>query len=95
VCAAEITSTLGAAGASLTRAGSRLDPAALKALPSPVRLGFLESMATSVSTVFGWAIIFAAVVPVLAILIREVPLRGGAEPAGSRAPELAEAGRLG
>jgi EmrB/QacA subfamily drug resistance transporter len=87
--AGEITSKLGAVGAKLTSGGGRLDPAALKALPAPVRLGLLESLANSVSAVFGWAIIFAVVVPVLAILIKEVPLRGAAAAAPAEA-ELVE-----
>jgi hypothetical protein len=36
-------------------------------------------MANSISGVFGWAILFAVAVPVLAIFIQEVPLRGGPE----------------
>ncbi|GAA1819846.1 MFS transporter [Planosporangium flavigriseum] len=87
--ATEISAKLGAAGTALTKAGARLDPAALKALPSPVKAGFLESLANSVSSVFGWAILFAAVVPVLAILVKEVPLRGG--PGDSAAPAATEA----
>jgi EmrB/QacA subfamily drug resistance transporter len=77
--ATELTDRLGAAGSKLTAAGSRLDPAALKALPTPIRTGFLEAMANSISGVFGWAILFAVAVPVLAIFIQEVPLRGGPE----------------
>jgi hypothetical protein len=91
--ATEIADKLGAAGAQLTRAGARLDPATLKALPAPIRHGLLESMANSVSAVFGWAILFAAVVPVLAILIKEVPLRGGPETAGAESGEPAAAGQ--
>jgi hypothetical protein len=74
--AAEITDRLGAAGTKLTTAGARLDPTALKALPAPIRLGFLESLATSIGSVFGWAIVFAAAIPVLALFIKQIPLRG-------------------
>jgi EmrB/QacA subfamily drug resistance transporter len=91
--ATEIADKLGAAGAQLTRAGARLDPTTLKALPAPIRHGLLESLANSVSTVFGWAILFAAAVPVLAILIKEVPLRGGPETAGAESGEPAAAGQ--
>ncbi|MGC9667718.1 MDR family MFS transporter [Planosporangium sp. 12N6] len=90
----EIVHHLGAAGAKLSQGGARLDPAALKALPAPVRLGFLEAMATSVSTVFTWAIAFAVAVPVLAVLIKEVPLRGGPAAAGAGGQEPGTAERI-
>jgi EmrB/QacA subfamily drug resistance transporter len=86
--ATEIAAKLGAAGAKLTKTGARLDPAALKSLPSPIRVGFLESLANAVSGVFGWAILFAVAVPVLAILIKEVPLRGA--PAAAAGAETLE-----
>jgi EmrB/QacA subfamily drug resistance transporter len=89
--AAQISDRLGAAGAKLTTAGARLDPAALKSLPNPIRLGFLESLANSVASVFGWAIVFAVVIPVLAILIKEVPLRGAPQVAEAQEREPAEA----
>ncbi len=44
-----------------------------------MRVGFLESLAESVSSVFWWAILFAVVVPLLAAFIKEIPLRGGPE----------------
>jgi EmrB/QacA subfamily drug resistance transporter len=86
----EIAAKVGAAGTKLANGGGRLDPAALKALPTPLRLGFLESLASSISHVFVWAILFAALVPVLALFIKEVPLRGGAD-AGKPADAGAEA----
>lgn len=77
--AAELTTRLGAGGEALTSGGGRLDPEALRALPAGVRVAFLESLATAISSIFGWAILFAVLVPVLAAFIREVPLRGGPE----------------
>jgi hypothetical protein len=53
-----------------------VDPAALKQLPTPIRTGFLESMAYAISHVFIWAITFVIAVPVLAAFIKEIPLRG-------------------
>ncbi|MFI7602296.1 MDR family MFS transporter [Actinoplanes sp. NPDC049681] len=73
---AELGARLGAAGTTLTSGGGRVDPASLKQLPAPVRLGFLESIATAISDVFVWAIGFAVAVPVLALFIVEIPLRG-------------------
>ncbi|NUP04373.1 MAG: MFS transporter [Nonomuraea sp.] len=58
-------------------AGARMDPSQLAAMPAAVRTGLLESLATSISGVFWWAIAFAVVVPVLAAFIKEIPLRGG------------------
>ncbi|WP_214316609.1 MDR family MFS transporter [Nonomuraea sediminis] len=66
------------AAAQMTKSGGRLDPAALAHLQPQVRTGILESLATSISGVFGWAILFAVVVPVLAVFIKEIPLRGAA-----------------
>jgi hypothetical protein len=73
---AELTTRLGAAGTRLTSGGGRVDPAALKQLPTPIRTGFLESLASAISHVFSWAILFAVAVPVLALFIKEIPLRG-------------------
>ncbi len=73
----DLTAKLGPAGARLASAGSRLDPAALKALPAQLRTGFLDSLASSMSHVFWWATAIAVVVPVLALFVREVPLRAG------------------
>ncbi|HEX6500885.1 MAG TPA: MDR family MFS transporter [Micromonosporaceae bacterium] len=75
---AEITAKLGAAAAARVSGtgGGRLDPTQLRQLPPPVRLGFLESLATAISGVFGWAILFAVLVPVLALFVKEIPLRG-------------------
>jgi EmrB/QacA subfamily drug resistance transporter len=74
--AAEVSSRLGAAGTRLASGGGRVDPAALKRLPTPIRTGFLDSLASAISHVFGWAIVFAVAVPVLAVFIKEIPLRG-------------------
>src|SRR4051794_13102594 len=73
---AEIAERLGAAGAALATGATRVDPATIARLPAPVRTGFLASLASAISDVFAWAILFAALVPLLALFIREVPLRG-------------------
>ncbi|MEV4758274.1 MDR family MFS transporter [Micromonospora sp. NPDC049559] len=62
--------------------GAGMEPDALKALPAPIREGLLASLADSISGVFGWAILFAVAVPVLAWFVKEIPLRGG--PAGGQ-----------
>ena len=73
---AQLTDRLGTAGTALTSDGGRVDPAALRQLPAPVRTGFLESMAFAISDIFLWAIAFAVAVPLLAMFIKEIPLRG-------------------
>src|SRR6266545_737579 len=73
---AEISHRLGAAGGRLTGGSGRVDPATLKQLPAPIRTGVLESLASAIAHVFGWAILFAVAVPLLAVFIKEIPLRG-------------------
>src|SRR4051794_587757 len=85
---ADLAAKVGPAGGKLAGGGGRFDPAALKALPAPVRQGFLESLANSISHVFWWAIVFAALVPLLSVFIREIPLRGSNP---SPTPEEADA----
>ena len=86
-----LAAKVGPAGEKLANGGGQFDPASLRELPAPVRLGFLESLANSISHVFWWAILFAALVPVLAVFIKEIPLRGAtpalteAEPAEAKA----------
>ena len=36
----------------------------------------VESLASAISGIFGWAILFAVAVPLLALFIKEIPLRG-------------------
>jgi len=74
-----LESKLGATGERLASGGAQFDPAALHELPANVRVGFLESLAESISGVFWWAILFAVLVPLLAAFIKEIPLRGAPE----------------
>jgi EmrB/QacA subfamily drug resistance transporter len=75
----ELTARFGPeAAAKLAKGGARMDASALTQMPAQQRTGLLESLATSLSGVFWWAILFAVVVPVLAAFIKEIPLRGGA-----------------
>jgi EmrB/QacA subfamily drug resistance transporter len=72
---------------SMGGAGAGVDPATLKALPAPVRDGLLSSLADSISGVFGWAILFAVAIPVLAWFIKEIPLRGSNDAPAEQTPE--------
>ncbi|GAA3103179.1 MDR family MFS transporter [Streptosporangium carneum] len=79
---ANLSSKLGpVAGEKLASGGGQFNPAALHQLPANVRTGFLESLAVSIGSVFSWAILFAVLVPVFAVFIKEIPLRGGPEEA--------------
>jgi EmrB/QacA subfamily drug resistance transporter len=66
-----------AAAAQVAKGGTQMNPAALARMPDAMRGGLLESLASSISGVFLWAIAFAVVVPILAVFIKEIPLRGG------------------
>jgi len=79
--AAELATRLGPAGGRLTTGGAQIDPATLTQLPTPIRTGVLESLAAATSNVFAWAVLFAALIPVLAALLRHIPLRDSLPPA--------------
>ncbi len=88
-----LTSTLGPEAAdAMTSGGGRVDPSKLGAVPLPIKTALFEGIASSLSTVFAWAIPFAAVVAVLAVFIREIKLRGLEDtPAKEDAPALVAA----
>jgi hypothetical protein len=65
------------AAAQVAKGGTQMNPAALAGMPDAMRGGLLESLASSISGVFLWAIAFAVVVPILAVFIKEIPLRDG------------------
>lgn len=77
----------------IAEGGARMDPAALAAMPPQTRAGILEAMASSISSVFWWAILFAVAVPVLAAFIKEIPLRGGPATPSPAEPEQADPAR--
>lgn len=84
-----MTERLGAQEAArLAGGGGRLDPATLAAMAPSQRSGVLESLAGATSNIFWWAIPFAVAVPLLALFIKEIPLRGGTpEPAQEEAEQ--------
>jgi EmrB/QacA subfamily drug resistance transporter len=74
---ASLTEKIGPqAAAAVTASGGQMNTAALGQLPPQIKAGFLESLAGSISSVFGWAVLFAVLVPVVAFFIKEIPLRG-------------------
>jgi hypothetical protein len=73
----------------LSASGGTLNPVTVNSLPTPVRHAVFFSVTHAVDAVFMWAAPFALLVFVLAWFVREVPLRGRAEPSAEEAaPEL-------
>jgi EmrB/QacA subfamily drug resistance transporter len=70
--------------------GGGVDPAKLSALPANVRDAVVGGLADSIAGVFGWAVIFAAAVAVLAWFIQDIPLRSSNDVPGDTPEEQAE-----
>ncbi|WP_432835418.1 MDR family MFS transporter [Dactylosporangium sp. CA-092794] len=73
--------------------GARIDPTTLSHLPAQVRTAVIDAIAGATSSVFLWSTVAAVFIPLLAIFIREVALRGSApepssEPTLAAVPEL-------
>ncbi len=82
----DIATRLGTAQAARLSSGgglAGLTAEQLKAMPASVVSALLHGIATGISSVFFWAIFVAVLVPVLAVFIKQVPLRGG--PGAARA----------
>jgi hypothetical protein len=96
VFARRLTESLAAAagsGVHVNASGGELDPATVNSLPAPVRHDVFFAIAHAVQGVFVWALPAAVLIFVLALFIKEVPLRGRATPpspdqAASEQPEL-------
>ncbi|HTW11755.1 MAG TPA: MDR family MFS transporter [Solirubrobacteraceae bacterium] len=74
-----------AAGSSIS--GASLDPTTVTSLPPAVREAVYSGIAHAVQTVFLWVTPASVLVFLLALLIKEVPLRGRGEPGEGPAPE--------
>jgi EmrB/QacA subfamily drug resistance transporter len=86
--ASRLNAALGSAAASGFHAtGGQLDPAMVNSQPAPVRHVIDAAIAHAVQGVFMWVIPASVIVFVLALFIKEVPLRGRAPGAGNPAPE--------
>jgi EmrB/QacA subfamily drug resistance transporter len=66
--------------------GASLDPTAVTSLHGPVKEAALNAIAQAVHAVFLWAIPATVLVFVLALFIKEVPLRGRTAPGEDTAP---------
>ena len=93
IFARRLTSSLAAAagtGVHISASGGQLDPATVDKLPALVKHDVFVAIAHAVQGVFIWALPAAVLIFVLALLIKEVPLRGrapAADPA-TQEPEL-------
>ncbi len=86
--ASRLNSALGAAAsAGLHAGGGQLDPAQVEGLRPAIRHVVDSAIAHAVQGVFIWVIPASVIVFVLALFIKEVPLRGRAPGAESPAPE--------
>jgi EmrB/QacA subfamily drug resistance transporter len=75
----------------ITSGGGQVDPAQLGTMPDALKLPLFHGIATALADVFIWAIPFAAMVGILAIFIREIPLRSSADgPAGPARPSAVD-----
>jgi hypothetical protein len=96
VFARRLTESLAAAagsGANLHISGDSIDPATIDSLPGPEKHDVFFAIAHATQTVFVWAVPAAVLIFVLALFIKQVPLRGRAAPpaadqAASQEPEL-------
>jgi EmrB/QacA subfamily drug resistance transporter len=75
-----------AAGGKVPISGASLDPSQVTKLQGPVKEAVFAGIAQAVHTVFLWAIPATVLVFLLALLIKEVPLRGRAAPGAEAAP---------
>jgi MFS family permease len=65
-------------GVHIKASGGQLDPATVNSLPAPVRHDVFYAIAHAVQGVFIWALPAAVLIFVLALFLKEVPLRGRA-----------------
>jgi hypothetical protein len=88
IFAHKLTSSMSSlkAGGKAPVSGASLDPATVTSLPPAVREVVYSGIAQAVHTVFLWAIPASVLVFLLALLIKEVPLRGRAAPSGEDVP---------
>ena len=95
VFARRLTESLASAagtGVHINASGGQLDPATVNSLPAQVKHDVFFAIAHAVQSVFIWALPAAVLIFVLALFIKEVPLRGRIAPpeeqAATQQPEL-------
>jgi MFS family permease len=96
IFARRLTESLAAAAGSSAHihvSGAAIDPATVNSLPAAIKHDVFFAIAHAVQSVFIWALPAAVLIFVLALFIKEVPLRGRATPPSpeqkaSQEPEL-------
>jgi MFS family permease len=93
IFASRLTGSLRAeagSGVHISASGGQLDPAMVNQLPAPVRHDVFYAITHAVQGVFVWAAPSAVVIFLLALLIKEVPLRGRVPAGGETASQQTE-----
>jgi EmrB/QacA subfamily drug resistance transporter len=94
VFARVLTSSLASAagtGVHISATGGQLNPATVRSLPAAIQHDVFAAISHAIQSVFIWALPASVAVFVLALFIKEVPLRGRAAPeAGEAASQPAE-----
>jgi EmrB/QacA subfamily drug resistance transporter len=83
--------TAAGSGVHVNVTGGQLDPTVVNKLPAPIRHDVFYAIAHAIQSVFIWATPAGVLIFLLALLIKEVPLRGRAQAGGeaaSQQPEL-------
>jgi EmrB/QacA subfamily drug resistance transporter len=75
-----LTAVTAGSGAHINASGGQLDPATVDSLPAAIRHDVFYAIAHAVQSVFIWALPAAVLIFFLALLIKEVPLRGRVAP---------------
>ncbi len=84
-------SSAAGSGANVSAGGGQLNPATVNSLPAAIKHDVFFAISHAVQSVFVWALPAAVAIFVLALFIKEVPLRGRTAPdAGEAASQQAE-----
>jgi hypothetical protein len=92
IFARRLTESLASSGVHVGASGGQLNPATVNSLPAAIRHDVFFAIAHAVQSVFIWALPASVGIFLLALFIKEVPLRGRAAPetgeTASQQPEL-------
>jgi hypothetical protein len=86
VFASRLNSVMAAAGGKFHVSGSSLDPATVDSLPATERHDVFVAIAHAVQGVFVWVVPATVLIFLIALFIKEVPLRGASGAPGSEDP---------
>jgi EmrB/QacA subfamily drug resistance transporter len=73
-------------GAHVASSSSNLDPATINTMPGAIKDAAFHAISYAIDGVFWWTIPATLAVFVLALFVKEIPLRGRIEPAAEQAP---------